>query len=91
MGSLHRCANDSLEHVPLLEQVLEECPHLYLVVSSDWRRTCSIAYLQSVFSPAYRHRANAQPRFLAHRFQATFARKSASRLQMNIIFRRSCV
>ena len=55
-GVLHRCANDSLEHVPLLEQVLEECPHLYLVVSSDWRRTCSIAYLQSVFSPAYRHR-----------------------------------
>lgn len=55
-GVLHRCANDSLEHVPLLEQVLEECPHLYLVVSSDWRRTCSIAYLQSVFSSAYRHR-----------------------------------
>ena len=53
---LHACQNESLERMPLLEILLDECPSMYIVITSSWRESASISYLKSLFSASYRDR-----------------------------------
>jgi hypothetical protein len=41
-GVLHRRMNESFERMPLLEEILTQCPEILIVVSSSWRETMSL-------------------------------------------------
>lgn len=38
------------------EEILSECPHLYIVISSSWRTSATRTYLKSLFSQEYQSR-----------------------------------
>ncbi|MDK9414503.1 HAD domain-containing protein [Klebsiella pneumoniae] len=55
-GVLHRRMNESFEKMPLLEEILIQCPEILIVISSSWRETMSLEGLKHLFPVSYRHR-----------------------------------
>ncbi|HAT1642305.1 TPA: hypothetical protein I8Y18_003467 [Raoultella ornithinolytica] len=55
-GVLHRRMNESFERMPLLEEILTQCPEMLIVVSSSWRETMSLDGLKYFFPASFRNR-----------------------------------
>lgn len=55
-GVLHKCQNETFERMPLLDEILAQCPYLYIVISSSWRTSATRTYLKSLFSSEYQSR-----------------------------------
>lgn len=55
-GVLHRRVNESFERMPLLEELLHNCPKMMVVISSSWRETMSFDGLVNIFPDRYRCR-----------------------------------
>jgi hypothetical protein len=45
-GVLHRNYNESLEHIPLIEELLEHYENVRIIISSDWRLVSDADYLR---------------------------------------------
>lgn len=55
-GVLHRRMNETFERMPLLENILKQCPEIQIVVSSSWRETMTLDGLKYLFPVPFRHR-----------------------------------
>lgn len=55
-GVLHPRMKESFEKMPLLEEILIQCPKILIVISSSWRETMSLEDLKHLFPVSYRNR-----------------------------------
>ncbi|MGV7963830.1 HAD domain-containing protein [Photorhabdus tasmaniensis] len=48
-GVIHPCQNETFERMHLIEELLDACPAMVIIISSSWRECASVAYLKSIF------------------------------------------